>query len=58
MYLKLKISCAVCVLLTNFFLAQTNMPPGKYTSTNKKAINYLEEGSKGFEFKKDDVAEK
>ncbi|MBS1637601.1 MAG: PD40 domain-containing protein [Bacteroidetes bacterium] len=38
--------------------AQVSMPPGTYTSTNKKAIKALEEGKKYFEFKKDDDAEK
>ncbi len=44
-----------------FFLcgfAQAQNPPGQYTSTNKKAIKYLEEGKAAFEIKKDDVAEK
>ncbi|MEO6303765.1 MAG: OmpA family protein [Bacteroidia bacterium] len=34
------------------------MPPGSYTSTNKKAIKYLEEGKLAYENQKDDVAEK
>ena len=38
--------------------AQLNLPPGSYTSTNKKAIKHLEEGKKEFELKKDDDAEK
>ena len=58
MILKLKITLYSCLLVNGFLLAQTNMPPGHYTSINKKAIKYLEEGRKGFEFKKDDVAEK
>ena len=39
-------------------LAKAQMPPGQYTSTNKKAIKYLEEGKLAYENKKDDVAEK
>ncbi|MBA2611987.1 MAG: PD40 domain-containing protein [Bacteroidetes bacterium] len=42
----------------NFNYAQGQMPPGQYTSTNKKAIKYLEEGKAAYEVKKDDVAEK
>src|ERR1700741_2590483 len=38
--------------------AQSNLPPGAYTSTNKKAIKQLEEGKKLYEVKKDDEAEK
>jgi len=38
--------------------AQLNLPPGSYTSTNKKAIKHLEDGKKEFELKKDDDAEK
>lgn len=38
--------------------AQNPMPPGQYTSTNKKAIKFLNEGREAFEQKKDDVAEK
>jgi outer membrane protein OmpA-like peptidoglycan-associated protein/tetratricopeptide (TPR) repeat protein len=41
-----------------FNLAKAQMPPGQYTSTNKKAIKYLEEGKLAYEVKKDDVAEK
>jgi outer membrane protein OmpA-like peptidoglycan-associated protein len=37
---------------------QSNLPPGAYTSTNKKAIKQLEEGKKLFEVKKDAEAEK
>ncbi|MBA3665708.1 MAG: PD40 domain-containing protein [Bacteroidetes bacterium] len=33
-------------------------PPGQYTSTNKKAIKYIEEGRGYFEAKKDEQAEK
>ncbi|MGZ3921651.1 MAG: OmpA family protein [Bacteroidia bacterium] len=35
-----------------------SLPPGQYTSTNKKAIKYIEEGRGLFEMKKDEQAEK
>jgi len=54
-HLKLLI---ISLLIQFTFLAQQNLPPGTYTSTNKKAIKHLEEGKKNFEFKKDDAAEK
>ncbi len=38
--------------------AQQYMPPGTYTSTNKKAIKHLEEGKKLYETHKDVDAEK
>ncbi|MGZ3902726.1 MAG: OmpA family protein [Bacteroidia bacterium] len=38
--------------------AQGNLPPGTYTSTNKKAIKHLEEGRKCYETHKDAEAEK
>jgi len=41
-----------------FIQAQINLPPGSYTSTNKKAIKHLEDGKKDYELKKDDDAEK
>ena len=34
------------------------MPPGAYTSTNKKAIKYFEESKALFSVRKDDAAEK
>ena len=34
------------------------MPPGTYTSTNKKAIKHVEEGKKFYEAHKDGDAEK
>lgn len=39
-------------------LAQTNLPPGAYTSTNKKAIKLFEESKKLFSMRNDDEAEK
>jgi outer membrane protein OmpA-like peptidoglycan-associated protein len=44
-------------LVVNVF-SQKSLPPGQYTSTNKKAIKYLNEGKKAFEFKNDELAEK
>lgn len=40
------------------FYAQNNLPPGGYTSTNKKAIKYYEEGKHNYEIRKDVDAEK
>jgi outer membrane protein OmpA-like peptidoglycan-associated protein len=50
----------VLALCFSFFKihAQGNMPPGSYTSQNKKAIRHLEDGKSYFEAKKDDQAEK
>ena len=45
----------VCLLLSE---VSAQMAPGEYSSTNRKAISYLEAGKKAFEVKKDDVAEK
>ncbi len=39
-------------------VAQQQMPPGAYTSTNKKAIKYFEESKQLFGYRKDDDAEK
>jgi outer membrane protein OmpA-like peptidoglycan-associated protein len=49
-----------CYLITfTYFLpAQQYMPPGTYTSTNKKAIKHVEEGKKFYEAHKDGDAEK
>ncbi|HKC69110.1 MAG TPA: tetratricopeptide repeat protein, partial [Bacteroidia bacterium] len=46
------------VMLTYFLKAQQYMPPGTYTSTNKKAIKHVEEGKKFYEMHKDADAEK
>ena len=49
----------ICLMFVLFFnQGQAQMPPGQYTSTNKKAIKNLEEGKMAYEVKKDDVAEK
>lgn len=52
---KQKLTLLAC-LLVNLLLAQ--LPPGEYTSTNKKAIRYLQDGRNAFEIKKDELAEK
>jgi outer membrane protein OmpA-like peptidoglycan-associated protein len=64
MYLKLKVtyrylSVVICILVLvfNFSKAQV-LPPGQYTSSNKKAIKHLEEGRSSFEMKSDVKAEK
>ncbi|MBL7911507.1 MAG: OmpA family protein [Bacteroidia bacterium] len=46
------------ILFFGFSCAFGQMAPGQYTSTNKKAIKYLEEGKQAYEMKKDDDAEK
>lgn len=38
--------------------SQSSLPPGSYTSTNKKAIKYFEESKKMFQIRKDTEAEK
>ncbi|HXB41985.1 MAG TPA: OmpA family protein [Bacteroidia bacterium] len=45
-------------LILNSVFPQANMPPGTYTSTNKKAIKNFEEGKKYYEIHKDAEAEK
>ncbi len=46
------------LLLTFNLFPQGSLPPGTYTSTNKKAIKNFEEGKKNYEVRKDDEAEK
>jgi tetratricopeptide (TPR) repeat protein len=53
--MKKIITLLVCLLLSE---VSAQMAPGEYSSTNRKAISYLEAGKKAFEVKKDDVAEK
>ena len=48
-------------LLSSFIFsikAQNSLPPGTYTSLNKKAIKYFEESKKMFQIRKDEEAEK
>lgn len=47
---------AVYLVMSVFISAQT-LPPGSYTSTNKKAIKLYEEGKKYYEGRKDKEAE-
>ncbi len=58
--MKLPLQYVVVFLL---FLAikmhsQGPLPPGEYTSKNKKAIRFLEEGRRAYELKNDEQAEK
>ncbi|MBS1646996.1 MAG: PD40 domain-containing protein [Bacteroidetes bacterium] len=46
------------LFIAHITFAQQYMPPGNYTSTNKKAIKHIEEARKFFESKKDADAEK
>jgi outer membrane protein OmpA-like peptidoglycan-associated protein len=55
---KLIFLLALNFLFCTYLFSQQNMPPGTYTSTNKKAIKHLEEGKKSYEFHKDVDAEK
>ena len=54
---RIRILC--CLIMFSCCMdAQQYMPPGTYTSTNKKAIKHLEEGRKFYESHKDADAEK
>ncbi|WP_317897913.1 OmpA family protein [Aurantibacillus circumpalustris] len=46
------------VFIGNISFSQGSLPPGQFTSTNKKAIKHLNEGKKAFEVKNDAQAEK
>ena len=48
---------SLLIFIQNFY-AQGNLPPGGYTSINKKAIKYYEEGKHNYEIRKDVDAEK
>jgi len=54
---KIFIFCYL-ITFTYYLPAQQFMPPGTYTSANKKAIKHLEEGKKFYEVHKDADAEK
>lgn len=45
-------------IFTGTLFTQNNLPPGTYTSSNKKAIKYYEEGKKYYETRRDEEAEK
>lgn len=54
---KKVVTVLLCLVMQlNYSVAQ-NLPPGQYTSTNKKAIRYLDEARKAFEMKRDVDAE-
>lgn len=56
---ELKFAFSFFYIIIAFNLsAQSFLPPGTYTSTNKKAIKAHEEGKKAFEVKNDAAAEK
>lgn len=46
------------LFVTQTCKSQGSLPPGTYTSTNKKAIKFLEEAKKNYEIRKDEEAEK
>src|SRR6478735_1736413 len=57
------LKAVIVVLSLLLFLAvgegyAQSLPPGQYTTKNKKAIKYLEEGKRAFEVKNDVLAEK
>ncbi|HRD38571.1 MAG TPA: hypothetical protein PLC65_08065, partial [Bacteroidia bacterium] len=52
-----KIILIVICLLSFYGINAQSLPPGSYTSTNKKAIKYYEEGKKYYEVRKDKEAE-
>lgn len=48
----------ICLAFSFTYTFAQQLPPGQYTSTNKKAIKNLEEGKMAFEAKNDILAEK
>ena len=52
-----KIFLTILILLSSLMIKSQSLPPGSYTSTNKKAIKYYEEGKKFYEVRKDKEAE-
>lgn len=55
--IKYFILSMACCLNLQVYWAQ-NLPPGQYTSTNKKAVKLFEESRSLFNYKKDEEAEK
>jgi len=51
-------STLITLFLSLSIFSQGSLPPGQYTSTNKKAIKLYEEGKKCYEVRKDTDAEK
>lgn len=52
------LSVILLILFVQCAVAQTPLPPGTYTSTNKKAIKFFSEAKLDYEIKKDAEAEK
>lgn len=48
----------IILIVTFSGYSQSSLPPGTYTSTNKKAIKFFEEGKRFYETRKDVEAEK
>lgn len=48
----------IFTISTYLMFSQGSLPPGTYSSSNKKAIKFYEEGKKCYEMRKDDEAEK
>jgi outer membrane protein OmpA-like peptidoglycan-associated protein len=55
--LKVLFFFCVCFLSITDLYSQGNLPPGTYTSSNKKAIKFYEEGKKYYEVRRDKEAE-
>lgn len=53
----LKKMLIICCVFAAFVASSQSLPPGSYTSTNKKAIKYYEEGKKYYEVRRDKEAE-
>ncbi len=51
-------SVVIFFLTVSGFLAQKPLPPGEYTSKNKKAIKHYQQGEKYFQMRNDTEAEK
>lgn len=56
-FFKLVLIICVAFLSTANLYSQGSLPPGTYTSSNKKAIKYYEEGKKYYEVRRDKEAE-
>ena len=54
--MKLFIYTTLCLFVFFNGFSQGSLHPGTYTSSNKKAIKFLEEAKKNYEFRKDDDA--
>lgn len=58
MIMRVLLFFVFCLTTSIQLMAQAGLPPGQYTTTNKKAIKLYEEGKKNYEFRKDEEAEK